>query len=332
MNDVAPSVEILDAAAKEWPDLVKDDSLSLGYATGIVLPDLDKVMQDICIQIQQRHRIDSGESDQTAVIHYTSVNTVVSMIQKATHRDGSSLRLYDSDHFNDPGEGLYLARNLDLSIQRGWPNRQETTHAYIASFIPASIGQEMQDNLVLWRTYGKEGEGCSLRFSVPRDKLWKVLYGDTGVEPTANILSPVLDALQPLMDGLRSAGHHDIRERFVQTFWRRLEGIRFLYKDPAYADEGECRFVVPEPELDIKDKDRIQFEFQDSNDPHTNVRHYCEDEALDVKRILVSSSLITLGPRVPYAQSMRYYLENLLRKAGLTGPQVKVSRIPYRVP
>ena len=329
-NGKVARLEMFARAGREHFD--RTGGLDKRYVDEFVMPTLSDVMGDIRAQIEQFHRLSELNREQIPVIHYTSVGTVVSMLQDFWAGKGSSLRLYDSDHFNDPGEGLHLAKYLDLPIKRGWPDWRETTHAYITSFIPASIGQEMQDNLVLWRTYGKEGEGCSLRFSVPRDKLWKVLYGDTGVEPTANILSPVLDALQPLMDGLRSAGHHDIRERFVQTFWRRLEGIRFLYKDPAYADEGECRFVVPEPELDIKDKDRIQFEFQDSNAPHTNVRHYCEDEALDVKRILVSSSLITLGPRVPYAQSMRYYLENLLRKAGLTGPEVKVSRIPYRVP
>lgn len=332
MNEINEKVARLEAFARAGREhFDRTRGLDPNYVSAVVMPTLADVMGDIRAQIEQFHKLSELQGEQTSVIHYTSVGTVVSMLQDIVARKGSSLRLYDSDHFNDPVEGLHLANYLDLPVKRGWPNWRETTHAYIASFIPDLEGKDMQDNLVLWRTYGKEGEGCSLRFSVPRDKLWKILYGDKGVEPTANTLAPVLDALQPLMDGLRYAGHYDVRERLAQAFWRRLEGIRFLYKDPAYTDEDERRFVVPE--RDIKDKDGIQFEFQNSNIPHTNVRHYCEDEALNVKRILVSGSLITLGPRVPYAQSMRYYLENLLRKADLLpGPQVTVSRIPYRVP
>ena len=331
MNETDEKVARLEAFARAGREhFDRTRGLDPNYVSAVVMPTLADVMGDIRAQIEQFHKLSELQGEQTSVIHYTSVGTVVSMLQDIVARKGSSLRLYDSDHFNDPVEGLHLANYLDLPVKRGWPNWRETTHAYIASFIPDLEGKDMQDNLVLWRTYGKEGEGCSLRFSVPRDKLWKVLYGDKGVEPTANTLAPVLDALQPLMDGLRYAGHYDVRERLAQTFWRRLEGIRFLYKDEAYSDEGEYRFVIPE--LHVEDKEKIFFEYRSQVGSHPHVRHYCEDEDLDVNRIFTSRCLITLGPRVPYSHSMRYYLENLLRKAGLPGPEVRVSKVSYRVP
>ena len=326
-NGKVARLEMFARAGREHFDRTGD--LDKRYVDEFVMPTLSDVMGDIRAQIEQFHRLSELNREQIPVIHYTSVGTVVSMLQDFWAGKGSSLRLYDSDHFNDPGEGLHLAKHLDLPIKRGWPDWRETTHAYITSFIPDLKGKDMQDNLVLWRTYGKEGEGCSLKFHAPSDKLWKVLYGDK-VIPAADLLTPILDAIEPLMNGPMSSDLHETRERIAQHFWQPLESVRYLYKDEAYSDEGEYRFVIPA--LHVEDKGKISFEYQSQGGSHPYVRHYCEDEALEVNQIFTSRSLITLGPRVPYAQSMRYYLENLLRKAGLTGPEVKVSRIPYRVP
>ena len=303
-------------------------------------------MGDIRAQIEQCHRISDSDvsanggdhlqkEERVSVIHYTSVGTVVSMLQDILAERRSSLRLYDTYHSNDPGEGTRLARCLDLPKKYGWPDKEEESHAYVASFILETDNKGLHDNLVFWRTYGREGEGCSLKFRVPRNQLRKVLY-DEGAKRTASILLPVVKALHPLASNRMDANYdlapiQDIQDDLSVDFWRHLEGVRYLYKDEAYAYECESRFVVPE--RFVSDKDKISFAYREQGDSCAHVRHYCEKEYLKTTKILISGSLITLGPRVPYAQSMRYYLENLLRKADLLpGPQVTVSRIPYRVP
>lgn len=190
----------------------------------------------------------------------------------------------------------------------------------------------MSDNLVFWRTYGREGEGCSLKLQIPRDRLRKVLYGDCEVNSTWKDLGPVLDDLYPALYPLVNINEQVLKETIQKTLaeatWKSLARLRYLYKSKAYEYEGECRFVIPE--LDV-DKDKICFEYQEQNNS-PRIRHYFEDDALKVENILTTGSLITLGPCVPHPYNMSYYIKSLLTKAELPGPAIKTSEIPYRKP
>ena len=80
----------------------------------IVYPELSDVLKNLLDKIENRHRLEEYEGGKKIrVIHYTSISTLVSMLQNASV-DGrsASLRLYDSAHFNDPDEGKYFYRNL----------------------------------------------------------------------------------------------------------------------------------------------------------------------------------------------------------------------------
>ena len=184
----------------------------------------------------------------------------------------------------------------------------------------------MSNNLVFWRTYGREGEGCSLKLHIPRDRLRKVLYGADEVKRAGKLLRPVLDALYPLVNIRKRSHKKEVREELAEVIWRYLEKIRYLYKSEAYEYERECRFVIPE--LDA-DKDKIRFEYKEQNNS-PDVRHYYEHENLKVENILTTDSLITIGPRVSHPYNMSYYIKSLLTKAGLVGPKIKLSKIPYR--
>ncbi len=305
----------------------RDHDLPLEYVTGIVVPALKDVLEGLCLQIEKRHRLDEAENEKGHfVIHYTSIAALVSMLQNAPT---STLRLYDSIHFNDPDEGNYFVRHLILLKKYDWLNKKNLPHAYITSFIipDAKNEKDMSDNLVFWRTYGKEGEGCSLSLPIPRDQLKKVLYGSDKVKHTAGLLSPVLDSLDPLVQISKHPLGKDVQEKLAEVVWKSLEGIRYLYKSEAYEYEKECRFVIPESDAD---KDKICFEDQGQNNSPARIRHYYEDDALKTNNILITGSSITLGPCVPYPYNIRYYLESLMRKAGLSGPEIRFSKIPYR--
>ena len=311
------------------------------YVSNIVISNLEEVLRNVRTSIEQLHTLDESEVGQpNAVIHYTSIATLVSLLGGAEGGGRSSLRLYDSNHFNDPDEGNFFDRNIRLpsNVTRELVKSTYSPHAYIASFIVphvkpgsrgAGIRRDMGDNLAFWRAYGKEGMGCSLKLVVPRDRLRKVLYGREAVRQTRRLLVPVLesilDCLTPL---LRLSLAVDLRQHLTRTVAGHIDKIRYLYKSEAYDYERECRLVIPEVDAQ---KDLICFEYEKQDDGAVRVKHYYEVEELEVKNTFVTGSLITLGPRVPKPDNIRYYLETLLRKAERSyGPKFRTSRIPYQ--
>ena len=298
--------------------------------TTTLCPVLEKVLTDLCPQIEERHKIDESENRRdNFIIHYTGIDTLVSMLQNASKGDKkASLRLYDSIHFNDPGEGNYLTR--DLLQDYKWLTKTDVRHAYIASFIFAKSKIEkdaMSNNLVFWQEYGQKGEGCSLSLYAPLSILREVFYGPDSKEAkrTVKELRSVLDLLDPL-DIDNPSIPEGVKKKLAESVCKSLERIRYLYKSKAYEHEKECRFVLLESDID---NDKICFEYQDRNNSPQRIRHYYEHEALQIKNLLKSGSLITLGPCVPYRDNVSDCIEILKNRAGL-GAEIKPSNITYR--
>ena len=341
MNETERTMEKLEILVKAAPEyLVKDPKLGMDYVTDYVVPALEDVLKDLCPKIEKRHSIGRLEE---GVIHYTSINTLVSMLQQAAKNkqnaakdeqesskdeQNASLRLYDSVHLNDPDEGNYFYPNLNLPKKHTWLGENKESHAYIASFILPDLKRDMSNNLIFWPTYGKEGEGCSLQLDIPSCRLLKVLYGANHVKETRKLLLPVLNSLRPLVSIRKQLIKKKVQKKLAEAIWRYLEKIRYLYKSKDYDHEHECRFIIPE--LDAN-KNKICFEPKKQNN-YLDVRHYYEHEALKVEKILTTDSLIMIGPCVPYPYNTSYYLKILLNKAGLPGPKIKISKIPYRKP
>ena len=326
--------------------LEQSGTLPLEYITDIVYPLLQNMLRDLCLRIKERHKVDdSGNEEHKFVIHYTSISALVSMLRDAseepkreakksesepmTSDKKSSWRLYDSVHLNDPEEGNLLIQNLPKKYNWLLGNREES-HAYIASFMSDTISK--RDDLAFWSVYGKEGNGCSLWLRVPRSRLQKVRYGTREVNDTVKVLKSVLDSLEPLVRIRKSPIRERVREVLSGVVWEYLEKIRYLYKSDAYKHESECRFVIAES--DIPDKKKIRFEDQDRKDYPECIKHYYEPEdvELGIENMLVTESLITLGPCVSHPYNVEYYLKTLMRRANLEGPKVERSNISYRKP
>ena len=298
------------------------------------MPLLDAAVSALSNEIDKRHMVVDDRGDQeNYFIHYTSVVTPVSMLNNACIGKNASLRLYDSAHFNDPEEGNYLVRSL--LEQHPWAKNGNPSHAYIASFIdPYSKDRgDMSNNLIFWRTYGREGEGCSLKLRVPAYRLRRVFYGADKADRTARMLLPILDILRPLACTSENIRESDVvRSVLKEAFWESLGRIRYLYKSEAYKYENECRFVVYKSDVS---EDDICFDYSEQGDSHMRVRHYCEHEDLHIERILVSGSLITLGPCVPNRDDLCRSFEILKRRVerrGLEigGLEIRKSKILYR--
>ena len=323
--------------------LEADPASLSSYVINVVTSNLEEVLRDLRARIEEPHMLDESEVGQpNVVIHYTSIAALVSMLQGAADEEvRSSLRLYDSNHFNDPDEGNFFDRyfNPKSQLVRELLDTTYSPHAYVASFIIPydkaggsgnNAQRDMSDNLVFWRTYGREGAGCSLTLVVPRSQLRRVRYGRDAVRKTGQILSSALDSIHECLSPLLGLSLPvDIEQHLKRTVAGHIDRIRYLYKSEAYDYEREFRIVIPEVDAE---KGLITFHYEERDGFDIRIKHYYENKELEVQEILVTGSSITLGPRVSKPDNMRYYLESLLRQAGLFyGPKFRTSQIPYQL-
>ena len=210
-------------------------------ASQLVMPALDQAMKFLAPEIEGLHMVhDDVEGATSRATHYTRLETVLNMLSQEISGSTASLRLYDSLHCNDPEEGDYLVNYLSSAPERLWlAEGSSGGHAYIASLIMDEQERDLSNELVFWRTYGDEGSGCSLTMVVETKLLRRVFYGERQVKPTRDLLSQVLDELQPVAERYES-----LRSEISRTIWRRLEAVRFLYKNSAYDFENEWRVVL----------------------------------------------------------------------------------------
>ena len=321
-----------------------------------------RAINDVCATLQrvlkdpllEQHRV---PQDTENIVHYTSIGTLVSVLNRLISREDPSsiggesqggeignkehvsLRLYDTFHSNDPDEGNYFYRKFKqhLAEEYGWVLKDDKSFhsAYVASFVLPEQNKNTEDDLVFWRGYGKEGEGCSLLIPINtkenmhfRSNLKKVIYEEDKVQVTMEKLQMGLEYLNPLIHAEDSGIKEYAREQLANAFWKLLSEIRYLYKSKAYEHENECRYVSLG-----EGGERVFFEYQDRrNDSPPRLRHYLEIEALQVKNLLGSNSVITLGPCVPYRSNVQFCLQALLRKAKVYARRVICSEIVYRKP
>ena len=310
--------------------LKRHGSVSSEYVEGMILPELGNVMGEITSRIEKRHRIPSAAENVTMLVtHYTSLSTATSMLRELANGQDPVLRLYDTTHCNDPGEGYHLVRELSSNDGYLWLARESSAgHAYITSFVGGRDGMDMSDNLVFWRTYGNDGKGCSMTVAVRANLLRKVFYSGNDIEPTKQMLLPVLDAVAPL-----ARADEKCAKLISGAFWKHLEGVRYLYKDEAYHHEDEHRIAIPAASSEI-DPNRIQFQPHEPGGPSVEVRHYYEIDGLALGQILSSGSRFILGPAAKDSYSVCLYLNDLKRRALLRNPdlsnfKISVSKIHY---
>ncbi len=243
--------------------------------------------------------------------------------------------MYDSFHLNDPEEGQYLVRRIEPIDQSGWFREKRNLHAYIASFVVPDDNKDQElrdeDNLKYWLAYGQRGRGCSIRFPVSRIPFRRVLYGQKQVTRTLDRLNltSIWHRLKLLTNNQKQEVSDIIHDLLSEIMRKNIARVLYLYKDDAYKYEQECRAV--KSVLEIADGD-IRFERLERLASLDSIRHYYEDSDLSIDRILVTGSLITIGPLVPRPYNVMYYINTLLEKARLRGPSVEISKIPYQEP
>ena len=315
------------------------------WFNSIVAWKVKEVLTEALRDIEESHSILLPKDGKTPLVtHYTSLETIIALLHgyQTSRQQGEEelvkglnhgyksrvMRLYDSAHFNDPDEGLYFRNHLNLGEEYPWLESQRTTHAYIASFVlpedEDGIPKYLSDELIYWRAYGQDGKGCSLTVHIPEDRIRRVTYGPARIAEVPERLVPILATISPLIT-LEDAY---IRASLRTAIWQSLGKLEFLYKDEAYKNEREARIVESVSDVD---EDRIMFEDSSRPPAGSALRHYIEVPGLDAKTIFSSSdSYITLGPLVRARDDVRNSLEVLKRRAGILGPEIKFSKIPYQ--
>lgn len=216
------------------------------------------------------------------LVHYTSINTLNSiLIDEETskpHINGKQ-RFYNAIYMNDPEEGNVVLDFLGGDIKDVFASSQLVDqNVYIGSYMPAP---EHEDNLLMWRTYGKdvdnkEAAGCSLVIHKdffdyyndldeyptvsfhnsgsditgikPPQYLYKVLYYDYEKKEFLNDggceLKSILSELKERLNKLFAYQNDDRKKQVLSLISiYLLNEIRYLFKNAAYAFENEYRVL-----------------------------------------------------------------------------------------
>ena len=270
------------------------------------------------------------------LVHYTPWDRVLKMFDVG-NGGHPVLRMYNYEFANDPEEGNIRPpewKRLDEEVEEllseydpeGSEERIRGGSTYGCSF--SSNGNGVEDDLMFWRLYGNNGEGGSLRLGGMPERIYKVRYRDdrgigAGSETTDD--KEVTERLRELLElGKETVSRapdlykRELGRNIARALGQVLDGYFHLVKNKAYEHEQEWRMIRVMPE-----EDEIEYEIGSDG----VVRRYVEGGKM---KDLLSSSDITLGPRVPNCGAARGYIETLVRRHGMKYTKVKVSSKKYR--
>lgn len=307
----------------------------------------------ICaMALYEKHRL---PEDVTHLVHYTTVEALMSILgvdgtsERAAELaiDGSPntvdgvsggpyLRLYDTNYSNDPNEGYHF-----VSLAGGKGERWEKYKAvwrlfeersnypgYITSFVCVSDLEEV-DDLVFWRTYGKEGRGCALALPVScfggESNLFRVRYGEPAVTESLEKLSELLEQYASIEGSVRIRDIANTRD-LPRPLQKVLSPLVYLCKSEAYRYEKEARMVIPFSDLE----GNLYLQGSQRGEPSVVWRHFAEVPSLGIQRLFVTDAVVVLGPTVEFAANVQFVLERLFLQRSLYGPKVERSSISYR--
>ena len=91
-------------------------------------------------------------------------------------------------------------------------------HSFVSD-VKKDIERDESDDLVYWRTYGKEGEGCSLKLTCPWLSIaGKSVYGADEVKCPDRLLKSVWDTLYETLNpliGINGQPIIDVQEKLA---------------------------------------------------------------------------------------------------------------------
>ena len=283
-----------------------------------------------------------GQRD--GLVHYTAWKSAMNMFDP--DQESPVIRMYNYEQANDPEEGQIRPpewKALEKEERKNWLDGfltdddccredMEFGSAYGCSF-SSGLSGSVEDDLTYWRLYGNDGQGCSLKISTVHGMgVYMVRYRDRNFEGRCKSEKEedekVAKRLRSLFkDGKNAVGripsgkYRDFVGRTVaKVLLQILYGYYHLVKHLAYEDEREWRMirVMPRP-------DEIRYDTASEN----LVRRYIDGPALN--KLLISESIITIGPTVLSRGAARAYLEHAKEKHNIRYVKVKDSGQTYQI-
>lgn len=278
------------------------------------------------------------------ISHYTSITTVQFLLLKE-----SPFRLSEGTFLNDTSEGEELFKFLEVSNGNVKKNHSEifAKRPFIGSFVDA----DKNNDLTLWRMYGKEGleeaKGCSITLNIKEFKteiknkinktegvnalgnrdieFYRVVYRNGEEFCFSGATSKINDSLTNLMNNLKlelnrfykKANHKNDELEIVEL----LNEIAYLFKSVEYQYENEIRLVINEAVGFDKKIDFNESNFIPSYNP---IKVYIE--LVPIAPLLKT---ITIGPKVDKAEewgsTFHYFLSNKELKT-----EIHISKLPFK--
>lgn len=217
--------------------------------------------------------------EQQPAVHYTKLLVANAVLSG----NNSKLRYYNSAYMNDPEEGNTLfdcfsdksSRNIRLAFNEG--KKTNESSVYLGSFLINSAENPQEDELVMWRTYGKdenkiEAAGCSLVIDenffdkhdetklleqaflegsmkadgAPLQGLFKVMYYKNGrfLNDDKKQIEQLIKKLETVLAELLNYRNSDEEKKLVDgLIFKYLLRICYLFKSSDYAYEREVRII-----------------------------------------------------------------------------------------
>lgn len=291
------------------------------------------------------------------LVHYTTWESALNMF-KQKGKDSAPgkdpvLRMYSYEQSNDLNEGKiippewkkieqdaswikeYLGKDKDWKEELEYEKGKVIYGRGVAYGCSFSSGRDdVEDDLTYWRLYGNDGEGCSLKITLP-DRRWahnpmyKVRYRDTDFnnrkedemdedKKIAECLRELFTAGKEVVGGIHEMNRNTVGKSIAKVLSQVICEYYHLVKHVAYVDEKEYRMVKAMPEAN-----EIEYEML-----RNLVKRHVEGPTLET--LLSSNSTITIGPTVPNCHAARAYLESLVRGHNIEHVRVKNSSKTYR--
>ena len=288
------------------------------------------------------------------LVHYTTIDALFSLLSCSlepnayfklssigsfAETDGrpSFLRLYDTFHSNDPNEGRLLvgpigrAHRFSTEHPELWEllNDRSKLPAYVTSF-RGICEIEQADDLVFWRTYGREGKGCALVFPKSfiddHTPVLSVQYGEESINSSLEHLSTIFDGLSSATSIQKHGLIYSTGEvpKYVSSA---LSPIPYLHKSKDFRFENEVRVVVPYVDLF---PNALSCHHVPDSASGSKLRHFAHLPELDILNLLRTDSVLYLGPAVPSKKNLAFVIKRRLHHFGLVGTNVRASTIGYQ--
>ncbi|MBK8734987.1 MAG: tetratricopeptide repeat protein [Saprospiraceae bacterium] len=281
------------------------------------------------------------------VTHYTGISTVQFLVLKE-----SPMRLSEGSFLNDTSEGQELFSFLNYlaeqNVNKKCNKESFTRRPFIGSFVDA----DKNNDLTLWRMYGKElleeAKGCSITLNskdlvskiknhICPDKdftpssfddieFYRVVYRDgykfefAGATKKQNKdLSDLMQLLFKIIEEFKQK--IDLQKKEEIEVVELLNQIAYLFKSTEYKYENEIRLIIKDA---IGFERKIDFDINNFKPSATPLKVYIE--LVPIHSLL---NKITIGPKVDkaeeWASTFYYYLSNKDLY-----PEIEISTLPFK--